>query len=143
MGLTLEELRPVLDLMNENNEQLHKAIKERSDRTCELIDVRLKGLIKEIYGLRRELKNHNGRLNRVETAQIVTASTCLERGLNCAKDIRKMNTIIGITGILEKIQKNWKMSLFIFILLIIGIQILVAEAISHNWLDELLKLIKP
>jgi len=143
MSLTLEDLRPVLDLINENNDQLHKNIKESSEATRELFSEKLGGVTKELSAVRKELKSHNGRLTKVEVAALEQITTCKVRGATCGAAMDKINTDVEVTSFIAKVKKNWRLFLVIFFVFVISIQVLIMEAIEKKWIGTIFDLIKP
>jgi len=143
MTVTIEELKPVIDLISQQEERLCHKIDEAKEATLEHIDLNLKSVTREMGGIRRELKSHNGRLTKVEERQIAQVSICQERKLTCGTAMDKMIVATDVTLFIGWIKRNWKLSIILSIFIIILLQALVMEGVEHKWIGTLISFFKP
>jgi hypothetical protein len=88
--------------------------------------------IKKIDEVHKDVKLINGRLRTVET-EVEIIDTELE-------DIKPTKPVIKH---INMFVKHYKIILFLFLITIMGLQILVMEAMEKNWIGELIKFVKP
>ena len=128
MATTLEELKPIIDLMTLQEERLVKKID---------------GIHVEVKEANNELKKINGStmINKSEIEKI--KSTCEVRGNSCLKKLNDLTVSINVIKWANIIMKRPKLLLLFFILTIFIVQIITLEAVEKRWIGELLKFIKP
>lgn len=119
--MDLNDLKPVIDLMTQQEERLSKKIDE----------------------VHATVKEQNSRIRKNEVALGSVQTNCALRTKLTDEVLKDLKPSIKTTKFINAVTKHPKTSIFIILGGIIGIQSLVMVAIEHQWIGELIKFIKP
>jgi len=129
--------------------ELYDYVKELKDDIkdvkADIKDVKadVKGVKQDIKNTYEEVKKTNGRLRQAEGDIIHLNGVVEARGMTCGEQIKKLAPVIPIMTFLNYFAKSPKVFLFIFVAIIVGLQVVVQEAVQNNWLSELINYFKP
>lgn len=125
--MTLEDLKPVLDMLTLQEERLVRKIDEVHD---------------DVRETKKDLKALNGsvRTNKDNIADI--KANCSLRTATCGRTIDNLENALPAIRTVSKMFKKPKTYVVGALLVIVGIQILVMESIEHGWITKILELVK-
>lgn len=129
--------------------ELYDYVKELKDDIkdvkADIKDVKtdVKDVKKQVDNTYSEVKATNGRLRQAERDILHLDGVLEQRGLTCGEQIKKLAPVLPIMNFLNYFAKSPKVFLFIFVAIIVGLQVVVQEAVQNSWLSELINYFKP
>lgn len=130
-------------------EELYTYVKELKDDIKDvkndIKDVKddVKDLKEDIKNTYEEVKKTNGRLRKAEGDIIHVQGVLDSREITCGQQLRTLTPVIPTMKFLNWVSNNPKLFLLGFIAVILGLQVLVQEAVQNQWIGQLLNFVKP
>jgi len=100
-------------------------------------------LSNKMNDIHKTVKEQNTRIRKNEIAIVKIAGSCNKREETCAKTLKELQPSIRTTRALNLMGKRPKLTAFIGIVLLLGLQAIVMAAFQNNWISELIKFVKP
>jgi len=129
--------------------ELYDYVKELKDDIkdvkADIKDVKedVKGVKLDVKNTYDEVKKTNGRLREAE-GEIIRIDGILEaRAITCGEQLKNLTPVIPTMKFLNWVSHNPKLFLFVFIGVILGLEVLVQEAVKNEWIGQLLSFVKP
>ena len=126
--MDIKELQPIIDLMNMQEERLVRKIDEVHG---------------DVVTTRDQAIKTNGRVTEAEKDIIQLKNASESRKLDCGKKLADLTPTIQTVRTINLITKKPKVSISIFIGVLICIQTLIYQAVENNWIREIINYLKP
>lgn len=123
--MDFSELKPIIDLMTQQEERLIKKIDE---------------VHADVVETRDQAKKTNGRVTELEKANIKNDAEKNARVLACGLKFSELTPTTPTIKFLNYITNKPLRSIVIFIGFMIAVQTLIIEALDRQWFDYLIKL---
>lgn len=126
--MDIKELQPIIDLMNLQEERLVRKIDEVHG---------------DVVTTRDQAIKTNGRVTQAEKDILQLKNDSESRKLDCGKKLADLTPTIQTVRTINLITKKPKVSVSIFIGVLICIQTLIYQAVENNWIREIINYLKP